>query len=143
MKTYLYADTGMEKVPRLLKYGPENFRTRAGKPSVVRIKRWWPLCILVVLFFYSGPFLRWVDPTAAVVDVGALSLPLLGGLAGLAFVEISRWLLGLLWPVYREFGRHHFEPIFKSLVPWQKIVIYLVCYFLLLFTLVACLWAVY
>jgi len=94
--------------------------------------------MLLVLFLFSGPLLRLVDPVAAAVDVGTLSLLFLGLLTGLAIVAVSRWLLGLLWPVFREFGQHHFEPIFKSLLPWQKIVIYLVCYFLLLFAFVAC-----
>lgn len=95
------------------------------------------------LFLYSGPLLRLADPTAAVVDIGALSLPLLGLVSGLGFVSISHWLLGLLWPVFRDFRNHHFEPIFKSLRPWQKIVLYLGCFFLLLYAFVACLAAVF
>lgn len=100
------------------------------------------LMLVLSVFLFSGPLLRLLDPVAAVVDIGALSLVLLGLLAGLCFVTVSRWLLGLLWPVFREFNQHHFEPIFKSLRPWQKIVIYLSCYFLLLSVFVACLWAV-
>src|SRR5690606_34899462 len=82
---------------------------------------------------------RLVDPIAAVVDIGALSLPLLGLLSGLAYIAISHWLLGLIWPVFRDFRKHHFEPIFKSLRPWQKIILYLCCFFLLLYVFVACL----
>lgn len=98
---------------------------------------------LFVLFLFSGPILRLVDPMAAAPDIGTLGLPLLGLLAGLGFITISRWLLGLLWPVFRDFRKHHFEPIFKSLQPWQKIIIYLSCYFLLLYALVLCLVAVF
>lgn len=95
----------------------------------------------LLIFLFCGPLLRLIDPVAAVVDVGALSLLLLSLLAGLCFVAVSHWLLGLLWPVFRAFGRHHFVPVFKSLLPWQKIVIFLGCYFLLLFAFVACLLA--
>lgn len=97
----------------------------------------------ILLFLYCGPLLRLLDPTAAAVDIGALSLLLLGLLAGISFVAVSRWLLGLLWPVFRDFRNHHFEPIFKSLLPWQKIIIYLSCFFLLLYALILCLAAVF
>lgn len=100
------------------------------------------LPLLLLLFLYSGPLLRLIDPTAAVMDIGALSLPLLALVAALGFVAISHWLLGLLWPVFRDFRKHHFEPIFKSLRPWQKIILYLCCFFLLLYAFVACLAAV-
>lgn len=138
MKTYLYADRGPEAVPRLLRAERTVSRKGGWRLLVPRVPIWWYLCMLLVLFLFSGPLLRLVDPVAAAVDVGTLSLLFLGLLAGLAFVAVGRWLLGLLWPVFREFGQHHFEPIFKSLLPWQKIVIYLVCYFLLLFAFVAC-----
>lgn len=98
---------------------------------------------LLILFVWSGPLLRLIDPLAAAPDIGVLGLVLLGLLSGLAFIAISHWLLGLMWPVFRDFRNYHFEPIFKSLLPWQKIIIYLACYFLLLYAFVACLAAVF
>ena len=96
-----------------------------------------------LLFVLSGPLLRLIDPFAAAPDLGVLGLVLLGLLSGLGFIAVSRWLLGLLWPVFRDFRNYHFEPIFKSLLPWQKIIIYLACYFLLLYAFVPCLAAVF
>lgn len=98
---------------------------------------------LLILFMWSGPLLRLIDPLAAAPDIGVLGLTLLGLLSGLVFIAISHWLLGLLWPVFRDFRNYHFEPIFKSLLPWQKIIIYLACFFLLLYAFVACLAAVF
>lgn len=91
---------------------------------------------------WSGPLLRYLDATAAVVDIGAASLALLALAAAIGFVNVSRWLLGLLWPVLRDYHRHHFEPNFKSLLPWQKITFYLVIFFGLLYAFVCCLAAV-
>jgi len=98
---------------------------------------------LLILFVWSGPLLRLIDPLAAAPDIGVLGLTLLGLLSGLGFIAVSHWLLGLLWPVFRDFHNYHFEPIFKSLLPWQKVLIYLACYFLLLYAFVACLAAVF
>ena len=101
------------------------------------------LLALLTMFVLSGPVLRWLDPVAGVVDFGILSLVILGLLAGLACVVISQWLLGLLWPVFRNFRKYHFEPIFKSLLPWQKILFYFGFFFLVLYALVACIAAVF
>lgn len=102
-----------------------------------------PIILVGTVWLWSGPLLRLIDPVAAVVDLGVLSLLLLGLLSGVGFIAASLWLLGLLWPVFRDFRNYHFEPIFKSLLPWQKIIIYLCCFFLLLYAFVACLAAVF
>jgi hypothetical protein len=96
----------------------------------------------LVLFMYSGPLLRSADPAAAPVDPGILSLVLLAALALLAFVSISLWLLGLLWPVFRDYRKYHFSSNFKSLAPWQKIFFYLSTFFMLLYAFVYALSAV-
>lgn len=126
MNTFLYADLVSPK-----------------RIARQRTTGWWLGCGLFGLFFFSGPLLRLVDPVAAVVDIGVLSLLLLGLLCGLAVVVVSHWLLGLLWPVFRDFGRNHVESVFNSLPSWQKIVIYLGCYFLLVYALVCCVVAVF
>ncbi|MFB2121218.1 hypothetical protein [Parapedobacter sp. 2B3] len=98
---------------------------------------------LLALFLHCDPLLRWFDPTAAVVDAGALSLVLLAVVALGTFLTVSRWLLGLLWPVMRNYQRNHFSNNFKSLHPWQKITFYLVIFFGLLYAFVCCLASVF
>ncbi len=98
---------------------------------------------LVFLLAQSGTVLRWVDPTVAVIDIGALSLVLLAVVALAQFLAVSRWLIGLLWPVLREYQKNHFSNNFKSLFPWQKITFYLVIFFGFVYAFVCCLVAVY
>lgn len=98
---------------------------------------------LFALFAHVGPLLRLADPTAAVVDVGALSLVLLAAVALAAFLALSHWLIGLLWPVMRGYQRNHFSNNFKSLLPWQKVTFYLVIFFGLLYAFVCCLASVF
>ncbi|WP_257669212.1 hypothetical protein [Parapedobacter tibetensis] len=109
-------------------------------PAMVKAAFMLGLCMA---FVFSGWWLRWLDPTAAVVDVGALSLLLLAGLSLLAFLTVSHWLLGLLWPVLRDYQRHYFTNNFKSLQSWQKITFYLGIFFGLLYAFVCCLVAVF
>ncbi|RQP15264.1 MAG: hypothetical protein EAS52_15695 [Parapedobacter sp.] len=97
---------------------------------------------LAFLFIHSGPLLRWLDPTAAAVDIGAISIVLLALAAVASFIAVSRWLLGLLWPVLRDYQRYHLSNNFKSLQPWQKISFYLVIFFGLLYAFVCSLAAV-
>ena len=120
---------------------------RQSSPWAWPIWRWlrsgMALVGLSALFAHIGPLLRLADTTAAVVDVGALSLVLLAVVALAAFLTVSRWLLGLLWPVMRNYQRNHFANNFKSLLPWQKITFYLVIFFGLLYAFVCCLVAVF
>lgn len=117
------------------------------RPFRYRLGYAWKLPIfilgLLTLQVWLGPLLRVVDPTAAVVDIGALSLVLLAVVALAVFVVVAHWLLGLLWPVLRHYYNHHFPNNFKSLQPWQKITFYLVVYFGLLYAFVCCLVAVF
>jgi len=98
---------------------------------------------LFLLLAHAGPLLRLADPTAAVVDIGVLSLVLLAVAALASFLAVSRQLVGLLWPVLRDYQRNYFPNNFKSLSPWQKITFYLVIFFGLLYAFVCCLAAVF
>ena len=101
------------------------------------------IAVMALLFVHAGSVLRWLDPTAAAVDIGAISLVLLALVAVAAFISVSRWLLGLLWPVLRDYRNHHFSNNFKSLLPWQKVSFYLLVFFGLLYAFVCSLVAVF
>lgn len=94
------------------------------------------VALLLLLLQQSGSLLRMADPTAAVVDLGVLSLLLLAILAGVAFVALGHWLSGLLWPVLRKYPKYYFPKDFKSLLPWQKITFHLVIFFAFLYAFV-------
>lgn len=119
----------LRKAPRLLKPAADSWLTLG-------------VTGFLILFMYSGPILRAADPAAAAADPGILSLIVLAVLALLAFIALSLWLLGLLWPVFRDYRNLHFKINFKTLLPWQKIMVYLLSFFLLLYAFVACLSAV-
>lgn len=92
-------------------------------------------CILasLLLFMYASPLLRKLDPLAAVLDLGIISILFFSLLAYLTFIAISHWLLDILWPAFRTFYQQDFTHTFQKLPSWQKIIIYLISYFLLLY----------
>jgi hypothetical protein len=116
-----------------------------GRYSIVNerqgFRRKWLLALFIAgfAFYSSGPVLRYMDTAAAVIDIGALSLPLLAILTLIGFIGISLWLCNLLWPTFRTFRKHYFEHQFKTLKPWEKIAFYMAAFFLLLFACIACL----
>ena len=116
-------------------------------------KYYWPLSfplkkeyvgILIILgFFLCFPAIsRLIDVTSAPIDPGALSAVLLAVGALLIFKTVTWWLIRAIWPVLEEYSQEHFERNFKSLVSWQKVVIYLSFYMLLLYAFVFTLQAV-
>ena len=136
--------TGLER-PTILQQNPSAiYRQRLLRRSLWRLlQSVLALVGLALLFAHAGTLLRWADPTAAVVDLGALSLVLLAAVALATFLTVSHWLLGLLWPILKSYRKFYFANNFKSLLPWQKITFYLVIYFGLLYAFVCCLVAVF
>lgn len=91
-----------------------------------------------LIFFSLAGFLifpwlsRRLDATAAPVDPGVLSLVLTALLAFLIFKSVTWWVIRIIWPVFAEYSELHFERNFKSLVPLQKVLVYLGFYLALL-----------
>lgn len=97
----------------------------------------------VLLLFLCFPWLsRWIDITPAPVDPGLLSVAIMTILSLLAFKVVTWWLINIIWPVLADYSKEQFEQNFKSLSPWQKVVIYLGFYLLLLFSFIATLAAI-
>lgn len=94
------------------------------------------IAFAVFLFLYFPWLSRWFDITSAPVDPGALSVVIMAVLALLIFKAVTWWLINVIWPVLAEYSREHFEHNFKSLMSWQKVVIYLCFYLLLLYSFV-------
>jgi len=89
------------------------------------------------LFLYFPGLSRWIDITSAPIDPGALSAVIMAILSLLAFKAVTWWLINIIWPVFAEYSNEHFERNFKSLQSWQKVIIYLGFYLLLLYSFVA------
>jgi len=91
----------------------------------------------IFLFLYFPGLSRLIDITSAPIDPGALSAVIMAILSLLAFKAVTWWLINIIWPVFAEYSKEHFEQNFKSLLPWQKVIIYLAFYLLLLYSFVA------
>lgn len=99
--------------------------------------------LVIVLIFLLFPYMiRKVDVTAAAIDPGIFSAIILAVSAILIFQAVTWWILTAIWPVFMEYSNEHFERNFKSLLSWQKVIIYLAFYLLLLFAFVATLAAI-
>lgn len=91
----------------------------------------WPLLgwvALLMAFFFAGKLLRSWDDTAAVADVGVLSLLLLAVIGGLLTVQLAGLLCNRLFSRLAGFGPQQFTETFIRLTAWKQISFYLACY---------------
>lgn len=102
----------------------------------------WPLVgvpLLLILFLYLGPLLWWRDATAAVTDIGVLSLLVLAALAVGFFWLMAAWLVWIFFKRLAGFDRGDFRSSFNVLKPWKQIGYYLLLLLSLFWGLVAAL----
>ncbi len=122
-------------------------KTRGLRPHQLpllrkRLTQWsgWPLLawpaaigVTLLLFFQSGPLLRLLDPTAAVLDAGLISVLLFALLATLVFGLAANLLLRLAAPSIARCRHELSDQTFQRLSPCQKICVcagsYLGCLF--------------
>ncbi|SEM30252.1 hypothetical protein SAMN05216436_103148 [bacterium A37T11] len=100
------------------------------------------LGISLLLYWASQYVLRGLDVTSAPIDPGVLSAIPLTVLAVLTFMALTGPIIRQQWPVLDTYQEIFFEHTFKTLLSWQKVVIYLCLYLSLLFAFVATLSAV-
>lgn len=106
--------------------------------SIRRLSGEHGLLLMVFAAFLVFPRLsRQIDVTSAPLDPGILSIVIMAVLSFLIFKALSWWLIRIIWPVFAEYSELHFERNFKSLLSWQKVLIYLGFYLCLLMGFVA------
>lgn len=105
-------------------------------------KEYFTMFSALLLFLYFPWLSRWIDITSAPIDPGALSAIIMAICSVLAFKAVTWWLINIIWPILAEYSKEHFERNFKSLLSWQKVIIYLGFYLLLLYSFVAALAAI-
>lgn len=94
--------------------------------------------ILALLCFLPYPWLsRMLAAGSIAIDPGVLTAVILTILSVLLFQAITWWLIKTIWPVLAQYATENFEQNFKSLLPWQKVIIYLSFYLLLFFSFIA------
>lgn len=78
--------------------------------------------LLLLIFPY---LIRKVDPSAAPIDPGILSGIVLAIVAVLVFNAVTWWLIRIIWPAFAHYSANNFVSDFKSLLPCQRVYIYL------------------
>lgn len=95
--------------------------------------------ILFVVWAIVAPLLRWIDPTAAIFDLGIFMIPVYAIIIFLIatfFVWIFlKKVYGTIYAYLKD--QDGFKKDFKTLPSWGKIVISFSVFFLLLFCLIA------
>jgi len=94
------------------------------------------LMFSIFIFILSGDALRQVDMTAAPIDLGVLAVLPLSAISVIAFMILSRWMISFQWPALHEFQENYLEKTFKTLLPWQKVLIYFSFYLAVLFSFI-------
>ncbi|WP_411274029.1 hypothetical protein [Daejeonella sp.] len=90
--------------------------------------------VLIFIFFPYG--VRMVDSSAAAIDPEIYSAIILAVSAILIFKAGTWWIIKVIWPVFAEYSDMHFERNFKSLISWQKVLIYLSFYLAIFYAFV-------
>ncbi|WP_146113784.1 hypothetical protein [Sphingobacterium gobiense] len=90
------------------------------------------LLFLLGTFLLAGTIFQFIDPTAAVLDIGILSVLLLGLLGGVAAVFCSLWLQEILWQPFKFFRKNLIYHT-QQLTSWQQCILYFSVFFLLLY----------
>lgn len=83
------------------------------------------LGLSLLLFWLSPRIVRQLDFTAAPIDLGILTALPLTALTVLAFTGLTGLIIRSQWPVLTDYQQQFFEHTFKSLLSWQKVVIYI------------------
>src|SRR5690606_13597298 len=94
------------------------------------------LILSTLIFILSGDALRQVDITAATIDLGVLAVLPLAAIAVISFMMLTQWIIAWQWPVLDEYQRNFLERTFKSLLSWQKVLIYFSFYLAILFSFI-------
>ena len=92
---------------------------------------------LLTFFIMADSIIKLVDPSAAVLDIGILSMLLFGIICGVAAIFCSLWLQELLWQPFKTI-RQNLSTHLNKLSSWQQCILYFSVFFLLLY---AALWA--
>ena len=85
----------------------------------------------ILLFILSIPFLRWLDPTAAVFDAGVFQILILSAIQLIVFLAFAWIMLGIVFGKHQDYLIHQMKTDFNTLEKWQKIKLVYSIFFLL------------
>jgi len=93
--------------------------------------------ITFIIWAIIAPILRWIDPTAAIFDLGIFMIPVYAIIIFLISTFFVWIFLKKVYGTIYSYLKSGFKADFEKLTPCQKILISLSVFFLLLFSLVA------
>lgn len=93
--------------------------------------------ILFIIWAIITPILRWIDPTAAIFDLGIFMIPVYAIIIFLISTFFVWIFLKKVYGTIYAYLKSGFKKDFETLHPCLKIIISLSVFFLLLFSLVA------
>jgi len=82
------------------------------------------LLLSILVFIFCGDTIRRIDITAAPIDLGVLAVIPLSAITVISFMILTGWMIAWQWPVLSEYQHDFLERTFKSLLSWQKVLIY-------------------
>jgi len=94
------------------------------------------LALSVFIFILSGDILRQVDVSAAPIDLGVLAILPLSAITVISFMILTGWIIAWKWPVLNSYQHEFLERTFKSLLSWQKALIYFSFYLAVLYAFI-------
>jgi len=94
------------------------------------------LLLSILVFIISGDALRQIDMTAAPIDLGVLAVLPLSAITVISFMRLTGWMIAWQWPILNEYQHNFLERTFKSLLSWQKALIYFSFYLAVLYAFI-------
>ena len=117
---------------RLFRFLADFFKNQyKANPQIL----WIP--ILFIIWAIIAPLLRWIDPTAAIFDLGIFMIPVYAIIIFLISTFFVWMFLKKVYGTIYNYLKSGFKKDFEKLASCQKIIISLAVFFLLLFSLVA------
>ena len=117
---------------KLFKFLADFFKNQyKANPQIL----WIP--ILFIIWAIVAPILRWIDPTAAIFDLGIFMIPVYAIIIFLISTFFVWMFLKKVYGTIYTYLKSGFKKDFETLTSCQKIIISLSVFFLLLFSLVA------
>jgi hypothetical protein len=93
--------------------------------------------ITFIIWAIIAPILRWIDPTAAIFDLGIFMIPVYAIIIFLISTFFVWLFLKKVYGTIYAYLKSGFKKDFEKLTPCSKIIVSLSVFFLLLFSLVA------
>ena len=74
----------------------------------------------ILIFILSIPFLRWLDPTAAIFDAGVFQIIPVSTIQLVLFLAVAWAMLGIVFGRIRRYLQNEMKNDFEKITPWER-----------------------